>query len=149
MPIVERHAIVPLGLEGAWEAFFGNELQNWCDLSDSVDEIRDFHLREDGTPEYVMVNRMGPFRPSHRSDYLVYEPPHRAEDETLDSLLGGRWITLHEPVEGGTRVTHRWDVRPKGVMRVLFPMMRRGFEKGFQADLDTIAQRIRSGIARQ
>jgi hypothetical protein len=26
------------------------------------------------TPEYVMVNRLGPMRASHRSDYVVYDP---------------------------------------------------------------------------
>lgn len=144
MPIIERSAIVPLGLEETWEAFFGNEMQNWCELSDNVVEIRDFRWRDDGTPEYVMVNRMGPLRASHRSDYLVYDPPHQAEDDTLESLLGGRWVTLHEPVEDGTLVTHRWNVEPRGAMKVLFPLMRRGFAGGFQKDLDAMAERIRS-----
>lgn len=142
--IVERSAFVPLPPEEAWEAFFGNEMQNWCELSDMVAEIRGFRMRPDGTPEYVMVNRMGPMKPSHRSDYVVYEPPHRAEDDTLDSMLGGRWVTVHEPVEGGTRVTHRWDVEPHGVMKLLFPVMRRGFAKQFQADLDRMVSRISS-----
>jgi hypothetical protein len=144
MPIVERSVIVPLDLAEAWEAFFGNEMQNWRDLSDSVVEIRDFRWRDDGTPTYVMVNRMGPLRASHRSDYVTYEPPHRAEDDTLESPLGGRWVTLHEPVEGGTRVTHRWDVKPHGPMKVLFPLMRRGFARSFQRDLDVMAERLRS-----
>lgn len=142
MPIVERSAIVPLPPEEAWEAFFGDELQNWVRLSPSVAEVRDYRMREDGTPEYVMVNQMGPMRASHRSDYVVYEPPHRAADDTLDSPLGGRWESLHEPVEGGTRVTHRWDVEPHGPMRVLFPLMRPFFERNFQRDLDTMVERI-------
>lgn len=140
--IVERTAVVPLPAEETWEAFFGNDMQNWCDLSDMVAEIRDFRMRPDGTPEYVMANRMGPFRPSHRSDYVVYEPPYRAEDDTLDSMLGGRWVTVHEPVDGGTRVTHRWDVQPQGVMKLVFPLIRRGFARGFQADLDQMVARI-------
>jgi hypothetical protein len=144
MAVVERSAIVPLALEEAWEAFFGNEMQNWCELSDVVAEVRDYRMREDGTPEYVMVNRMGPLRASHRSDYVVYSPPHRAEDDTLDSALGGRWVTLHEAVEGGTRVTHRWDVEPHGPMKVLFPLIRRRFERSFQDDLDAMAARIHS-----
>lgn len=144
MTTVERSTIVPLEIEEAWEAFFGNQMQNWCDLSDIVVEINQFRWREDGMPEYVMVNRMGPLRASHRSVYVVYEPPYRAVDETLESLLGGRWTTLHEPVEGGTRVTHRWDVQPHGPMKVLFPLMRRSFVSGFQADLDKMAERIRS-----
>lgn len=148
MPIVERSAIVPLPPEATWEAFFGAEMQNWCALSDMVEEIRDYRMRVDGTPEYVMVNRMGPLRASHRSDYVTYDPPHRAEDDTLESPLGGRWVTLHEPVEGGTRVTHRWDVEPHGSMKVLFPLIRRGFERSFQRDLDTMVERIRAQMTR-
>ncbi len=45
IPIVERSVIVPLGLQEAGEAFFGNEMQNWCGLSDIVVEIRDFQWR--------------------------------------------------------------------------------------------------------
>lgn len=143
--IVERTAVVPLPLEETWEAFFGNEMQNWRDLSDMVLEVRDFRMRDDGTPEYVMVNKAGPMKASHRSDYVVYDPPHRAEDDTLESMLGGRWVTIHEAVDGGTRVTHRWDVEPHGVMKLLFPLMRPMFVKQFQADLDQMVSRIRSG----
>lgn len=62
MPVVERSVIVPLSLEEAWEAFFGDDMQNWVRLSDAVAEVRDYRMRDDGTPEYVMVNRMGPMR---------------------------------------------------------------------------------------
>lgn len=148
MPMVERSAIVPLALEEAWEAFFGNDMQNWYRLSDVVSEIRDFRFRDDGTPEYVMVNRMGPMRASHRSDYVVYEPPLRAEDDTLESALGGRWVTLHEPVEGGTRVTHRWNVEPHGPLKALFPLIRPGFQRSFQRDLDTMVDRIKAQTIR-
>ncbi len=140
--IVERSALVQLPLVEAWEAFFGNEMQNWCELSDSVAEIRDYRMRPDGTPEYVMVNRMGPMRASHRSDYVVYDPPHRAEDDTLEAMLGGRWVTTHEPVDGGTRVTHRWDVEPHGIMKLFFPIIRPVFRRQFQADLDQMVSRI-------
>ena len=144
---IERSAVVPLPLEATWEAFFGHGMQGWVDLSDMVTEVRDYRMRDDGTPEYVMLNRMGPLRASHRSDYVRYEPPHRAEDDTLDSALGGRWVTLHEPVEGGTRVTHRWHVEPHGAMKLIFPLIRRAFERNFQRDLDVMAERIarRSG----
>lgn len=142
---IERTAIVPLSLERTWEAFFGNEMQNWVELSDMVAEVRDYRMRDDGTPEYVMVNRMGPLRASHRSDYVTYEPPHRAEDDTLESALGGRWTTVHEPVEGGTRVTHRWHVEPHGVMKLIFPLIRGPFARNFQRDLDAMAQRIVRG----
>ena len=142
MPVVQRSAVVPLDLEATWEAFFGEEMQRWVRLSDIVVEVRDFRIRPDGMPEYVMVNAMGPMRPSHRSVYVRYEPPRHAEDDTLESALGGRWITDHEPVGGGTRVTHTWHVEPKGVMRLLFPLMRARFERSFQDDLDRMVERI-------
>ena len=147
MTAIERRAVVPLPLGATWEAFFGNEMQNWVELSDIVSEVREYRMRDDGTPEYVMVNRMGPLRASHRSDYVRYEPPHRAEDDTIESALGGRWITIHEPIEGGTRVTHRWHVEPHGTMKLIFPLIRRRFERNFQRDLDTMVNRIgrRSG----
>ncbi len=50
MPIVGRSVIVPLGLQEAWEAFFGTEMQNWCELSDIGVEIRDFQWRETAHP---------------------------------------------------------------------------------------------------
>ncbi len=142
---LERSAVVPLGLEDAWEALYGDELQNWVRISDAVVEVRDWRMRPDGTPEYVMVNQAGPARVSHRSDYKVWQPPHRAEDDTLDSALGGRFVAVHEPVEGGTRITHRWDVEPHGVMRLLFPLLRRGMEKDFRRDLDAMAARLDAG----
>jgi hypothetical protein len=142
MPIVQRSAVIPLDLEAAWDAFFGDEMQRWVRLSDLVVEVRDYRIRPDGMPEYVMVNAMGPMRASHRSVYVRFEPPRHAEDDTLESDLGGRWITDHEPVEGGTRVTHTWHVEPKGVMRLLFPLIRARFERTFQEDLDRMVERI-------
>lgn len=122
-------------------------MQNWIRLSDAVVEVRDYEMRSDGTPEYVMVNRAGPMKISHQSDYDVYEPPHRAEDVTLDSALGGRFVTIHEAVEDGTRVTHRFDVEPHGIMRLLFPLLRRPLARSFQQDLDQMAARMRDRAA--
>lgn len=109
MPVIERSAVVPLPLEETWEAFFGDQMQNWVRLSDVVVEVHDYRMRPDGTPEYVMVNRAGPMKISHRSDYVTYDPPHRAEDDTLESALGGRWVSVHEPVATlphGSRSAH-------------------------------------------
>jgi hypothetical protein len=142
MPVMERSAVVPLDSDAAWEAFFGDQMQNWARLSDMVVEVRDYRMRPDGTPEYVMVNRAGPLKASHRSDYKLYDPPLRAEDDTLESSLGGRFVTIHETVDGGTRVTHRWDVEPHGFMKLLFPLMRKPMAKSFQKDLDDMAARL-------
>lgn len=139
---VERSAVVPLPLDQAWDAFFANELRNWVALSDVVLEVKEYRMRPDGTPEYVMVNRIGPIRASHRSDYVVYEPPHRSVDDTLESPLGGRFYVEHQPVKGGTLVRHRFDVEPHGVMRFLFPLMRPIFARSFQRDLDTMVERL-------
>lgn len=51
-------------------------------------------------------------------------------------------MTLHEPAEGGTQVTHRWHVEPHGPMKVPFPLIRRSLEYKFQADLDQMVQRL-------
>lgn len=142
--IVTRSAVVPIPQEEAWEVFNGNELRTLVELSDSVVEVRDYKMRDDGTPEYVMVNRAGPRKVSHRSDYIVYEPPTRTVDRVLDSSLGGVFYSDYQSVEGGTRVTNRWEVEPKGVMRLLFPLMRNSMERDFQGDLDLIANRLRS-----
>jgi hypothetical protein len=92
-----------------------------------------------------MVNQAGPRKVSHRSDYSVYEPPHRSVDRVLDSPLGGLFHSDHESVDGGTRVTHRWEVEPHGFMRLLFPLIRKSMAKDFQADLDLVAERLRTG----
>lgn len=139
---IERSAVVPLPPEETWEAFFGNELRNWADLSDIVVEVREYRMRDDGTPEYVMVNKMGPLKTSHRSDYEVYEPPHRSVDRTLDSMLEGRFVVEHESVDGGTKVYHRFEVEPRGPMRLIFPLIRPVFARGFQQDLDVMVKRI-------
>ena len=89
MAVLEWKAIVPLPLAETWDALYGNGFQNTVALSDSVVEVRDFRMREAGTPEYLMVNRAGPMRVSHRSSYIEYEPPHCSVDETLESALGG------------------------------------------------------------
>ncbi len=142
MSVIERSAIVPLPLSETWELFNGNELQDLVELSDAVVEVKDYRMREDGTPEYVMVNQAGPRQVSHRSDFTVFEPPHRAVDRVLESPLGGTFYTDHEEVEGGTRVTHRWDVEPHGFMKLIWPLMRRSMERNFQADLDNIVERL-------
>lgn len=142
MSVVERSAFIPLSLAETWEAFNGNEMQNLVEISDSVVEVTDYRMRDDGTPEYVMVNQAGQRLVSHRSDYTLYEPPHRSVDRVLDSPLGGVFYTEHERVEGGTKVTNRWEVEPHGLMKLIWPLMRNSMAKNFQADLDAIAERL-------
>lgn len=142
MYVMERSTVIPLSLEDAWELFNGNELRDLVEVSEAIVEVRDYRMRDDGTPEYVMVNKAGPMKFSHRSDYIEYERPHRTVDLVLDSSLGGRFIAEHEAVEGGTRVTQRWEIEPRGLMRLLFPLMRSGMTRGFQEDLDAVAARV-------
>lgn len=142
MTLIERSAVVHLSPNETWEAFYGNQMQNWVELSDSTVEVRDYEVHDDGTPEYVIVDHAGPLRLRHRSVYRLYDPPFTAVDDEVDSSLGGMVIITHREVEGGTLVTHRWDVRPHGVMRLLFPLLRRGMERSFQEDLDHIVERI-------
>lgn len=99
------------------EALFCNELRNWSELSDIVVEVRDYRMREDGTPGYVMVNKMEPLKTSHRSDDEVYEPSHRSVDRTPDSMLEGRFVVEHDSIDGGTKVSHRFEVEPSRTSR--------------------------------
>lgn len=142
MSVIERSAVIPLPLAETWELFNGNQLRDLVEISDAVVEVRDYRMRDDGTPEYVMVNQAGPRQVSHRSDYTVFDPPHRTVDRVLDSPLGGVFYTEHESVEGGTKVTHRWEVEPHGMMKLLWPLIRSSMAKNFQADLDSIAERL-------
>ncbi len=142
MSLIERSAVVPLPLEETWELFNGNELQDLVELSDAVVEVRDYRMREDGTPEYVMVNLAGSRQVSHRSDYTLFEPPHRTVDRVLESPLGGVFRAEHESVNGGTKVTHRWEVEPHGLMKLMWPLIRSPMARNFQADLDTIVKRV-------
>ena len=57
MTVIERSAVVHLPLDETWEAFYGNQMQNWVELSDSVVEVRDYEVHDDGTPEYLVIHR--------------------------------------------------------------------------------------------
>ena len=144
MTVVQGSAVMPLSLEETWEVFNGNELQQLIELSDSLIEVRDYRMREEGTPEYVSVVQAGPRKFSFRSDYSVYEPPQRSVHRVLDNPLGGLFYSDYESVGGGTRVTHRWEVEPPSFMRPLFSRVRKSMAKKLQADLDLVAERLRA-----
>lgn len=135
---------MPLSLEETWEVFNGNELQQLIELAEAFLEVRDYRMREEGTPEYGSVIQPGPRKLSFRSDYSVYEPPPRSVYRVLDSSLGGLFYSDYENVEGGTRITDRWEVEPHGFMRPLFPRIRNSMAKDPQPDLDLVAARLRA-----
>ncbi len=142
MIVLERSAVMPLPLEETWEALYGDEMQNAVRLSDSVVEVRDYQMRDDGTPEYVMVNKAGPLKTTHRSSFLVYEPPHRAIEESSETPQPGKLYIEHTAVDDGTRVVQRFEAEPRGIGGLLFRLMRPIAAKTFQADLDTILKRL-------
>lgn len=142
MIVLERSAVIPLPLDETWEALYGNGFQNAVRLSDSVVEVRDYQMRDDGTPEYFMVNKSGPMKMSHRSSFLVWEPPHRAIEESSETPVPSKLYIDHTAIDDGTRVVQRVEAEPKGIGGLFFRLMRPVAAKTFQADLDTIVQRL-------
>jgi hypothetical protein len=118
-------------------------MQNIVSLSDSVVEVDDYRNRDDGMPEYVMLNQAGPRKVSHRSVYPEYEPPFRSVDDVLESSLSGRFFLDHEAVENGTR-GRTGGFEPHGLMRLLFPLIRKSMARDSQPDLDAVVERLKS-----
>lgn len=144
MIVLERSAAIPLPPDETWEALYGSGFQNAVRLSDSVVEVRDYRMRDNGTPEYVMVNKSGPMKISHRSSYLVWEPPHRAIEESSETPVPSKLYIEHTAVDGGTRVVQRVEAEPRGIRGFFFRLMRPIAAKTFQADLDTVVERLKA-----
>jgi hypothetical protein len=100
-------------------------------------------MRDNGTPEYVMVHQNGPMRISERSDYFRYEPPERAENWVRDSALGGVYtIELGEEADG-TRMTHRWDIQARNpVLQRFAPLIARMIQRAQERQADTMVERL-------
>ena len=62
-----------------------------------------------------------------------YERPKRFVITTDTKQMSGRHELMFEPAEGGTKVTQRGDMRPKGLMKVMAlfmgPMLRGHFRE--------------------
>jgi carbon monoxide dehydrogenase subunit G len=60
---------------------------------------------------------------------LEYDRPHLVVRETTGQVLRIGIRLEFEQNDGGTRVAAKWEVQPRGWMRLLTPMLRRAFAK--------------------
>lgn len=143
MQVVEASTVVPLGLEETWDLLFGDQGQRAVEAVDNVISVEDFQMRDDGTPRYRMVRKVGPLTMSTISDYSVFERPYRTVSRALDpdAPFGGTFYTTHEPVPGGTRLSFRMEVEPQNSLAgVMLPVIRPLFSRQLQGDLDDLAR---------
>lgn len=142
--VVEASTVVPLGLEETWDLLFGDQGQRMVEAVDNIISVEDFQMRDDGTPRYTMVRKVGPLTMSTISDYSVFERPYRTVSRALDpdAPFGGTFYTTHEPVAGGgTRLSFRMEVEPQNAIAgVMLPVIRPLFARQLQGDLDDLAK---------
>jgi uncharacterized protein YndB with AHSA1/START domain len=141
--MMEFSVHLPLPRERVWHYLYGDKMRHVPEVAPSIVEIRDYRMRDDGTPEYVMVHQNGPMRFSERSDYFRYEPPERAENWVRDSALGGVYtIELGEEADG-TRMTHRWDIQARNpVLQRFTPLIARMIQRAQERQADTMVERL-------
>ncbi len=141
MQVAEASAVIPLSPEETWDIFYGDQLRNAVELSTSVAAVEDYQMRPDGTPRYTMVAKFGPATMTFKSDYSVYEPPHRTVNRVLDSPFGGTHYFTFEPMAEDTRVNERWEIEPQNpLVGRLLPVMRPLLAWMMQRDLNTLAK---------
>ena len=143
MPVVEASTVIPLSPEDTWDLLFGDQAQRAVEAVNNVISVEDFQMRDDGTPRYTMVRKVGPLTMSTISDYSVFERPYRTVSHTRDpnAPFGGTFYTTHEPVAGGTRLSYRFEMEPQNALaRVMLPVIRPLFARQLQQDLDDLAQ---------
>jgi len=139
--IVRAETVIPLDREHTWDLMFANRLQHTVERSKALVAIEEYELRADGTPRYVMVHRVGPFRTRFTSDYSCYDRPRRTVNTVEDSPFGGTYEITLEPDGMGTRVVHQWRIEGANwFARVLLPVIAPLMARSLQADLDAFAK---------
>jgi Polyketide cyclase / dehydrase and lipid transport len=59
------------------------------------------------------------------TEFTAFERPHRLALITCMSWMEIRGSLAFEPIPGGTRLRWHWDVRPRGVLRLVGPVIGR------------------------
>jgi len=62
-------------------------------------------------------------------EFTGFERPRRLASRTDLSSMGIHGVLLFEPVDGGTRMRWIWDLEPRGMLRLLGPLVRRMGER--------------------
>ena len=56
-------------------------------------------------------------------EFTGYERPLRLASATRSSMMETEGALMFEPVPGGTRMRWSWDVRPRGAMKLMAPLV--------------------------
>ncbi len=144
--VAKASAVVPLSPEETWDLLLGDKVQQLVEMPEmSVVAVEGYQMRLDGTPRYMMANRVGPTAVSHTADFTVYERPRRSVNRVLDSPFGGTLYGTYEPVAEGTRVNWRWEVEPQNPLAsLLLPVMRPLLARSMQHHLEALAKEVTS-----
>jgi hypothetical protein len=70
-------------------------------------------IRSMGRPARMIIENTG------------YERPRRLASTTRLSTMDIEGVLLFEPVGGGTRMRWRWNLRPRGALRLISPLVAR------------------------
>jgi Polyketide cyclase / dehydrase and lipid transport len=111
-----------------------------------VDEVFDFVADERNEPRYnagmIRVEKLSPGpiglgtcfeaemisggrRAPMTIEFTTFDRPRRLASSTRLSTMDIHGTLLFEPVPEGTRMTWRWELRPRGLLRVAGPLVRR------------------------
>jgi len=71
-------------------------------------------------------------------EVTVYEPPRQATYKVVSGPIPAEVIQTFEPVEGGTRLTVRVQLQPRGLIGLLLPLMRRRLSQSWKRSLVTL-----------
>lgn len=80
-------------------------------------------------------------------EIVEYQPPRRVTTLAHTKFGDLRHTIVLEPAGGTTQVTQIGQTRPRGVMRLLSPVMAASIKKGFQSDVETLSRYL--GAAKQ
>jgi hypothetical protein len=137
---VQASALFPVPPAQAWEFVFGDQGRRAVRASKMVSAVEDYRMRDDGTPIYTMVMKMGPVTLRSVSDYDVFDRPRRTANQVLHSPFGGRFFVEFRPAAGGTMVTTRWEMEPsRRLVRILLPALAPVMAYALKRDLSSWA----------
>jgi uncharacterized protein YndB with AHSA1/START domain len=76
----------------------------------------------EGTRFHTELRTMGRRMPMV-VEFTDYERPSRLASVTRSSMMETEGALTFEPVPGGTRMQWSWDVRPRGAMKLMAPLV--------------------------
>jgi hypothetical protein len=148
MPVVEASVDIRLSPDEVWFLMYGDEMAHVTKLTESITAVRDYRMREDGTPIYRMYHKQGPMRFSEISDYTVFEAPRLAVNRVTGSPIGGTYTTTLEARDGGTRMTHRWELAANVVLiKPFLPLIAKMLQRAFDRTIPSMGHEMPAVLA--